>query len=130
MTDPIADMLTRIRNAQMTKKNFVIVPFSKFKLKIAQILEKEGWVGKVETASMGKFEEIKISLLYLSDRTPRIKSIKRISKPGSRVYVEKDGIPTVLNNFGIAVLSTSRGLMTNKEAKRVGTGGEIVCEIY
>ena len=130
MTDPIADMFTRIRNALMTKKTFVMVPFSKFKFQVAKILEKEGWVEKVEKTDQGKFEEIKISLKYLPPRESKIQSIKRISKPGSRVYVSKNNLPKVLNNFGIAVISTPQGLMTNKEARKNGMGGEVVCEIY
>lgn len=134
MTDPIADMLTRIRNALAVRKPEVIVPFSKMKLSVAQILLKEGFVKEVEKVARENqkagINEIKITLKYLGPKEPAISNLKRVSTPGRRVYVTKDNIPKVLNNLGIAIISTSRGLMTNKEAKKVGLGGEVVCEIY
>jgi small subunit ribosomal protein S8 len=138
MTDPISDMLTRIRNASAVKKREVILPMSKIKYEIAKILEKEGWVQKIEIVKENKadenknfaFKQIKIVLKYKKSGKPLIVSLKRISKPGLRIYSNKDKIPTVLNNLGIAIISTSRGLMTNKEAKKKGIGGEIICEIY
>ena len=133
MTDPIADMLTRIRNASMVKKNEVNIPMSKIKLEIARILKKEGWVLDVkEEKSQEKqiFNEIKINLKYKKSGKPFISSIKRISKPGLRVYVKKDNLPKVLNNMGFAIISTPEGLMTNKEARKKGLGGEVLCEVY
>ena len=134
MTDPIADMLTRIRNALAVKKSEVVLPFSNVKLGIAQVLQKEGYVTSVEKIEKGKvdnsFDELKIVLKYLGPKDPAITNLKRISKPGRRVYMPKDKLPRVLNNLGIAVISTSQGLMTNKQAKKIGLGGEVVCEIY
>ena len=137
MTDPIADMLTRIRNASAIKKPDVVLPMSKMKFEVAKILKKEGWVNDVEVIKgSGKkneanaFDELKIALKYKKSGKPYITSIKRISKPGLRVYTNKVSLPKVLNNLGIAIISTSSGLMTNKEARKQGLGGEIICEIY
>jgi len=134
MTDPIADMLTRIRNAQTVSKTEVVVPFSKMKLEIATILKQEGFIKSVATREAGsdgnRFDEIIIGLKYANSKEPAITSLKRISKPGERVYATKDQLPRVLNNLGIAIISTSHGLMTNKQARKSGLGGEIICEIY
>jgi small subunit ribosomal protein S8 len=139
MIDPIADMLTRIRNASLVKKKDLILPMSKIKFNVAKILEKEGYVSSVTIISTGqdlqknktsKFDQIKINLKYNEDGSPRIKSLTRISKPGRRVYVGKDDIPRVLNNFGISVLSTSSGIMTGRDARKNKVGGELICEIY
>lgn len=129
MTDPIADMLTRIRNAVAVKKPEVILPFSKLKFNIAKVLETEKYLAKVEKINNGQFDEIKISLSY-TDKGPSIRHIKRISTPGQRIYVSGKEIPVVLNGFGTAVISTSKGIMTNKEAKKQNIGGELVCEIW
>ncbi len=133
MTDPIADMLTRIRNASAVRKPEVFLPFSKIKFGVAEILQKYGYVKKVEKIEAGirgnKFAEIRIDLKYLGKESA-IKNIKRISKPGRRVYTTKEELPVVLNNLGIAVISTPQGLMINKEAKRKNLGGEVICEIY
>lgn len=137
MTDPIADMLTRIRNASAVNKNEVVLPMSKVKYEIAKILEKEGWIQKVEVvkADVEKnktkaFDQLKIVLKYKKSGKPFIKSLKRISKPGLRIYVDKNDLPRVLNNLGMAIISTSQGMMTNKEARKTGVGGEVICEIY
>ena len=135
MTDPISDMLTRIRNAQAVKKQEIILPMSNLKFELAKILEKDGWVIKTEVVkdeadTKNNFKDLKITLKYKKSGRPAISSIKRISKPGLRIYVGKDKLPRVLNNMGIAVLSTPQGLMTNKEARKKGVGGEILCEIY
>ncbi|MFH0819623.1 MAG: 30S ribosomal protein S8 [bacterium] len=129
MTDPIADMLTRIRNASAVKKAEVVLPFSKIKYQIAEILKESGWLKDVEKIK-GKFAQIRVELKYDKDGQSTILSIKRISKPGRRIYVDKNNLPVVLNNLGIAIISTSRGLMTNREAKRKSLGGEVICEIY
>ncbi|OGF23795.1 30S ribosomal protein S8 [Candidatus Falkowbacteria bacterium RIFCSPLOWO2_12_FULL_45_13] len=136
MTDPIADMLTRIRNAQAVNKKTVALPMSKLKYNIAKILERGGWIEKVEVIkpaakknSSAAFNEMKIELKYKNGR-PAISCLKKISTPGRRVYAGKTELPKVLNNMGIAIISTSNGLMTNQEAKRQGLGGEVICEIY
>ncbi|MBU0612996.1 30S ribosomal protein S8 [Patescibacteria group bacterium] len=128
-TDPIADMLTRIRNTVPLKKEKVIIPFSKIKFEIAKILEKEGYVKKVEK-SESNFATIDIELKYTSDKESVIQNLKRISKPGRRVYVEYNKIPRVLNGLGMAIISTSAGLMSDREAKSRKIGGEVICEIY
>lgn len=139
MIDPIADMLSRIRNASAVKKTEVVLPMSKIKFNIAQILAREGFINKAEVFKAGddlkknkasKFDQIKLTLKYNQDGKSRINSLKRVSKPGRRVYIDKDNIPTVLNGFGLAIISTSSGLMTNIEAKRKKIGGEFICEIY
>lgn len=134
--DPIADMFTRIRNASAVKKTEVSLPLSKIKLEIAKILEAEGWIKKAEVISGGlngrhsSFDELKLQLKYHKNGKPQISLIKRVSRPGLKIYVSKDEIPTVLNNFGIAIISTSSGLMTNKQAKKAQVGGEVLGEIY
>src|SRR3989338_2853221 len=134
MTDPIADMLTIIRNALAVQKPEVVLPFSKVKMGLAEIMQKESFVKKVEkiegNGKDSKFDQIRIVLKYLGPKEPAITNLKKVSKPGRRVYAGKDELPVVLNNLGIAVISTSKGLMTNKEAKKAGLGGEIICEIY
>ncbi|MCK5459605.1 30S ribosomal protein S8 [Candidatus Parcubacteria bacterium] len=125
MTDPIADMLTRIRNAMAVNKPDAVLPLSKIKLKIAEILEKEKYIEKFEK----KDDNILITLKY-KNRQPAISYLKRVSKPGCRIYADFDNLPIVLDNLGIAIISTSSGLMTNKEAWRKKIGGEIICEIY
>ncbi len=129
MTDPIADMLTRIRNAQMSKRGSVELPFSKLKKNIADILSKEGYIGKVEELEAVPVNKLILGLKY-NNKKAAIRSIKRESKPGKRVYCKADDMPKVLNNYGFAIVSTSQGLMTNKEAKKKGIGGEIICSIY
>lgn len=128
MTDPIADMLTRIRNAQKAQKRSLELPFSKLKLQIAEILKKEAFIGEVgKTDSMPAM--LKIELKYAGKRGA-IQSITRESKPGHRQYRKADEMPSVLNGYGIAIVSTSQGLMTAKEAKKKGIGGEIICSVY
>jgi small subunit ribosomal protein S8 len=129
MTDPIADMLTRIRNAQAVHKEELALPFSKMKYEIAKLLARESFIESTEKIT-NKFDEIKIVLKYKEDGQPSIEHIKRISKPGQRIYVKKDSLPKVLNDLGVAVLSTSDGLMTNKKARRVQVGGELLFEIW
>ena len=129
MTDPIADMLTRIRNAMAVKKPEVLIPFSNLKMEIARILKEGNWIESYEKQE-DKFFNIKIVLKYDEAGKPAITSIKRISSPGRRVYVNKNKLPRVLNNLGIAIISTSQGLRTNKDAKKQGLGGEVLCEIY
>jgi small subunit ribosomal protein S8 len=128
MTDPIADMLTRIRNASLVKKSEVAVPFSKIKLAIAQALVKEGYLEKAEKTK-DAVAQLVLTLKY-EGREPVIHVLKRVSKPGQRRYVKNSEIQKVLNGFGIAIISTPRGIMTSWEAARDKVGGEIICEVY
>ena len=128
MTDTIADMLTRIRNAQMAKLARVEIPFSKVKFAIAEILKREQYVGTVEKKE-GTFPVLAIELFYQGGR-PAIQSIKRESKPGHRVYRSSNELPKVLNGFGVSIVSTSQGIMTAREAKKKGIGGEVICSVY
>lgn len=137
MNDPIADMLARIRNAAAVRKPEVVLPMSKLKFNIAKILEESGWVGHVEvignegaSAKGGAFSELKVTLKYKSNGTPVFSSLKRVSKSSRRIYAGKNDLPRVLNGFGVAIVSTSQGIMTNKEARRRNLGGEIICEVY
>lgn len=133
MMDPIADMLSRIRNAAAVQKAEILLPMSKLKFNIAKLLEENGWVTKAEVIpheGKGGFDELKIVLKYKADGKPKIASLTRISKSSRRVYVGKDELPRVLNNLGIAILSTSQGIMTNREARKRNLGGEVICEIY
>ncbi len=127
-TDPIADMLTRIRNAAMAKKPAALVPYSKVKFKIAQVLKDEGFLSSVEKIE-DRFGSIKIEIAY-KGRRPTLQHLQRVSKPGRRVYAKKDTLPFVLNDYGIAVVSTPKGIMTNKQARKAGLGGEVICEAY
>lgn len=126
--DPIADMLTRIRNAAMAKKKEVLAPYSKIKFEIAKILEKEHFLSSVEIVDEGS-KMLKFGLKYV-DGKPAITSIQRISTVGRRMYMKYEDIRPVLSGFGIMVLSTSRGIMTGKNARRTKVGGEVICEVY
>lgn len=128
MTDPIADMLTRIRNAQASRKGRVVVPFSRVKFAIAEILKTEGYVGALAIEE-GMPKMFSLELKY-TQGSPAISSINRESKPGHRVYRGAEELPKVLNGFGIAIVSTSQGIMTAKEAQKKGVGGEILCSVY
>ncbi len=130
MTDPIADMLTRIRNAIMVNHEQVEVPGSRLKKAIAQILKEEGFIRDFEWINDGKQGIIKVHLKYGPDRTKVITGLRRISKPGLRVYVPSDGVPKVLGGLGLAILSTSKGIMTDKRARKEGVGGEVLCYIW
>lgn len=122
-------MLTRIRNASTVKKSQVVLPSSNMKLAIAKILQKEGYVGTVAETVEGVKKTLTIGLLYENGMSV-VHQITRISKPGSRVYVKNDGLPKVLSDLGIAIVSTPNGLMTNKEARKRKLGGEVICEIF
>lgn len=130
MTDPIADMLTRIRNAQRASHELVNIPSSKLKINVAKVLKSEGYIKNFRIISDGQHRFIRIFLKYDKDGVAVIEGIKRVSKPGCRVYAGKDEIPEVLNGYGINILSTSKGLMTDREAKRIGVGGEILCAVW
>ena len=131
MSDPIADMLTRIRNANTAKHDTVDIPSSKMKNAIAEILFNEGYITKYEIIEDGNFKTIRVTLKYGADKNEKIiTGIKRISKPGLRVYASKNEIPKVLGGLGTAILSTNRGIITDKEARKLGVGGEVLCYIW
>jgi small subunit ribosomal protein S8 len=126
MTDPIADMLTRIRNAQMVEQAVVAMPSSKVKLAIARVLQDEGYIDAFKVSSDAVKPVLEISLKYYAGR-PVIEKIERVSKPGLRIYKSKDDIPRVMNGLGIAIVSTSHGVMTDRKARATGVGGEVLC---
>ena len=131
MTDPIADMLTRIRNANTAKHDTVDVPSSKMKLAIAKILLDEGYIKSYELVENGKFNDIRITLKYGASKNEKIISgLQRISKPGLRVYANKEELPKVLGGLGVAIKSTNTGVITDKEARKLGVGGEVLCFVW
>ena len=131
MSDPIADMLTRIRNANTAKHDTVDIPYSKIKSSIAAILLEEGYVRKVDLVDNGSFKDIRITLKYGADKNDRIISgLKRISKPGLRVYAGKDQVPKVLDGMGTAILSTNQGVITDKKARELQVGGEVLAFVW
>ena len=131
MSDPIADMLTRIRNANTAKHDTVDVPASKMKIAIADILVNEGYITKYDLVETGSFKTMHITLKYGADKNEKIiTGIKRISKPGLRIYVGKEDLPRVLGGLGIAILSTNHGVITDKEARKLQVGGEVLAFIW
>ena len=131
MSDPIADMLTRIRNANTAKHDTVDVPASKMKLAIANILFDEGYIAKYDLVEDGAFKTIHITLKYGADKNEKVISgLKRISKPGLRVYANTEDIPKVLGGLGTAIISTNKGVVTDKEARKLGVGGEVLCFVW
>ena len=130
MTDPIADFLTRIRNANMVMHEKVEIPASKTKTSLAEILKNEGFIKDYEQVEDGKQGIIRVYLKYGPNREKVISGLKRISKPGLKVYCKKDEIPKVLGGLGIAIISTSKGIMTDKEARKLGLGGEVICYVW
>ncbi|MFO0614403.1 MAG: 30S ribosomal protein S8 [Polyangiaceae bacterium] len=130
-SDPIADMLTRIRNAALARHDRTEVPASKLKHAVAKILKDEGYIADVRTnEGEGLEKKLTIVLKYGQDRTSAIDGVKRVSRPGRRVYVRHDRIPRVLSGLGISILSTSRGLVSDREARRLKIGGELLCEVW
>jgi small subunit ribosomal protein S8 len=130
MTDPIADMLTRLRNANSAYQDSVSMPYSKVKAHIAQILQQEGYIGEWNVADAEVGKNLVIALKYGPTRERSIAGLKRVSKPGLRVYAKKDNLPRVLGGLGIAIISTSGGLMTDKQAVRRGVGGEVLAYVW
>lgn len=132
MTDPIADMLTRIRNASLARHEKTLIPASNVKKNIAEILRLEGFVSEVRevSADTGAGKSLEIVLKYGRDRKSAIDGIRRVSRPGRRVFVSHDRIPRVLSGLGVSILSTSRGVMSDKEARRQKVGGELICEVW
>ncbi len=128
MTDPIADMLTRIRNGQSAGKYNVIMPSSKLKVAIAEVLKKEGYITSFSTETNGAHVSMSIELKYYNGK-PVIDKVKRISKPGLRIYKSKDELPKVLGGLGVAIVSTSKGVMTDRAARATGHGGEVICTV-
>ncbi|MBB6624988.1 30S ribosomal protein S8 [Clostridium gasigenes] len=130
MTDPIADLLTRIRNANAVKHEVVEIPSSTVKKAVTDILLQEGYIKAIEEYNDGVVPMLRVSLKYGSNKEKVITGIKRISKPGLRVYCKRDEIPKVLNGLGIAVISTSKGLVVDREARKMGLGGEVLCYVW
>jgi small subunit ribosomal protein S8 len=128
MTDPIADMLTRIRNAQQAEKQSVAMPASKVKAAIAQVLKDEGYVDDFAVRELEGKPTLEISLKYYAGK-PVIEKIERVSRPGLRIYKPKDDLPKVMNGLGVAIVSTSRGVMTDRKARGLGVGGEVLCVV-
>ncbi len=128
MSDPIADMLTRIRNAQMAKKKMVSMPNSRIKLAIANVLKDEGYIDNYHSKNDGNRSTLEITLKYYSE-APVIENIKRMSKPGLRMYRSSENLPNVMNGLGIAIVSTSKGVMTERKARVIGVGGELLCTV-
>ncbi|HUV94496.1 MAG TPA: 30S ribosomal protein S8 [Anaerolineae bacterium] len=129
-TDPIADMLTRIRNAVMARAKSVVIPDSRMKRALAQTLQEEGYVSRFEITRSGRFPMIRIHLKYTEDRHPVLRGLERVSKPGCRIYAKKAQIPWVQSGLGTVILSTPRGVLTGREARRVGVGGEVLCKVW
>jgi small subunit ribosomal protein S8 len=128
MSDPIADMLTRIRNAQMIKKAVVVMPSSKLKVAIAQVLKDEGYIDGFAVKSEGAKSELEVVLKYYAGR-PVIERIERVSRPGLRIYKGRDAIPQVMNGLGVAIVTTPKGVMTDRKARQTGVGGEVLCYV-
>jgi small subunit ribosomal protein S8 len=129
-TDPIADMLTRIRNASLARHRELTLPSSRIKREIARILVDEGFIDSFSTSQDGVQEMLTIQLKYVEGRTPVVSGLKRISKPGLRVYARKTEIPRVLGGLGLAILSTSHGIMTGSQARKLNLGGEVLCYVW
>lgn len=130
LTDPIADMLTRIRNANMALHDTVEMPGSRLKADVARVLEEQGYIAGWETSSDGTRTTLTVKLKYDDDRRRVITGLSRVSKPGRRVYADKDSLPKVLGGMGVAIISTSQGLLTGHEARRRGVGGEVLCTVW
>ena len=130
LTDPIADMLTRIRNANLALHDTVEMPGSSLKADIARVLEEQGYIAGFETSADGSHPTLVVKLKYDDDRRRVITGLDRVSKPGRRVYADKDSLPKVLGGMGVAIISTSQGLLTGHEARRRGVGGEVLCTVW
>lgn len=130
MTDPVADMLTRIRNAARARKDFTDMPASRIKLALAETLKKEGYIKGFDVREEPPRRILRVHVAYTEKREPVIAGIQRVSKPGLRVYVQKTDVPRVLGGLGVAIISTSQGVLTGMEARRRGLGGEVVCYVW
>jgi len=129
MTDPVADMITRIRNGNLVNKDYVVIPYSSFKEGIIKVLKEEGFIKDYAIVEEGKAKYLRVFLLY-SGKRKAITEIKRVSKPGRRIYVDRDEIPEIKSGYGIAVLSTSKGILSSKKAKEMGIGGELLFYVW
>lgn len=129
MTDPIADLLIRIKNAHMARQEQLLVPFSNVKKNIAEILQKEGYLESVVVTAANPFVQLDIKLRYVG-KTPALTDVKRLSKPGRRLYAPAKDIPRALGGYGITIISTSKGIMTDKEARKQNIGGELICQVW
>ncbi len=130
VTDPVADLLTRIRNANSAKHDFVEAPASKLNMEIVKILQGEGFIKNFEQIKDRQFPTVKIALKYGPKQEMILSNLKRISKPGLRVYAKRDRVPRVLRGLGVAIISTSKGVMTDREARKQGIGGEVLCYVW
>jgi small subunit ribosomal protein S8 len=130
MTDPIADMLTRIRNASRARHEFVDIPASKMKQSIAQILKEQGFIRDYEVLKESRYPTLRVHLRYHGNRQSMITGLRRISKPGQRIYVKAAALPRVLGGIGVAIVSTPQGIMTEREARRRNVGGEVLCYVW
>lgn len=128
MSDPVADMLTRIRNGQSASKHVVVMPSSTMKISIAKVLKQEGYIADYAVEKNGNHDELTITLKYYQGR-PVIDNVARVSRPGLRIYKSKDELPSVLGGLGIAIISTSKGVMTDRAARAIGNGGEVICTV-
>jgi small subunit ribosomal protein S8 len=128
-TDPIADMLIRIKNAAQARKESAVLPYSKFKASLAKLLEREGFIGTVSEVS-GKFKSLKVVLKYDASGQPVISGLKRVSSPGQRIYLPAERLPRTNSGLGVTVVSTSKGLLSDKEARKGKVGGEVICQVW
>lgn len=130
ITDSIADMLTRLRNANAAKHDHVVVPASRLKMEIARILKSEGFIADVQVMERKPQSQLRLQLRYGPRRQQILTGIRRVSRPGLRIYAKSSAVPRVRGGLGVAILSTSRGLMTDREARRLGVGGEVICYVW
>jgi small subunit ribosomal protein S8 len=130
VTDPISDLLTRIRNGQAVRRRYVLAPHSRLKQAVAQVLQQEGYVERFDVVRDGRFPMLRIYLKYTRDQEPLIQGLRRVSKPGCRIYTQKGDIPWIRYGLGTVILSTSRGVLSGREARRLGVGGEVLCEVW
>lgn len=130
VTDPVADMLTRIRNANLARKDHVLIPASRLKLEVAKVLKAQGYVQKYDLIDDKRHGQLRIHLRYVEDRERVITGLRRVSRPGMRIYVDSKNIPRVMGGLGIAILSTSHGVFTDREARRRRIGGEVLCYVW
>ncbi|NLS78312.1 MAG: 30S ribosomal protein S8 [Chloroflexi bacterium] len=130
VTDPVADMLTRIRNAMAVRHRYALVPVSKLKLELARVMAEEGFVESFDVTKDRPQAMIRLWLKYTDEKDPVVMGLRRVSKPGQRIYAQKADVPWVMSGLGVAVLSTSKGVMTDRQARRLGVGGEVLCYIW
>lgn len=130
LSDPIADFLTRVRNASAARQPSVRIPYSAFKAELARLLKREGYLADVSAEGRGPHRDLVVYLRYLPDESPVLSGLRRVSRPGRRVYAPADRLPRVLNGIGTAILTTSSGMMTDRDARRARVGGEVVCHVW